>query len=115
AETGRVLWRHDTPGRQEAVLCGPPGGLLYAKVKPPADPNREQPKILLVWVDSDRGLPLGEYLVQTPAEPKPLVGPLVSDGQRLWLLWGKADDSATRTVLEVLLRPEPPGKEGKNP
>lgn len=115
AETGRVLWRHDTPGRQEAVLCGPPGGLIYAKVKPPADPNREQPKILLVWVDSDRGLPLGEYLVQTPAEPKPLVGPLVSDGQRLWLLWGKADDSATRTVLEVLLRPEPPGKEGKNP
>ncbi len=114
AESGRVLWRHDTPGRQEAVLCGPPGGLLYAKVKPPVDPNRQQPQVLLVWLDPDRGVPWGEYPVQLPAQSKPLVGPLVSDGQRLWILWGKADDSASRTVFEVLLHPETSEKASKN-
>ncbi|MDW8038681.1 MAG: PQQ-binding-like beta-propeller repeat protein [Thermoguttaceae bacterium] len=104
AESGRVLWRHDTPARQEGLLCGPPGGLLYAKVIS-ADPNPQQPKVCLVWLDPDRGVPLGEYSVQLPAEARPVVGPLLSDGQRLWLFYGKADDSATRTVFEVLLSP----------
>ena len=114
-QSGRILWRHDTPGRQEGLVCGPPGGLVYAKVKPPADPNREQPKIFLVWLDPDRGAPAGEYPVQLPAESKPLVGPLVSDGQRLWAFYGKADDSASRTVFEILLQPEKGEKETKNP
>jgi outer membrane protein assembly factor BamB len=115
AETGRVLWRHDTPGRQEGVLCGPPGGLVYAKLKPSADPNRQPPKIFLVWVDPDRGIPVGEYPVALPNESKPLVGPLASDGQRLWLFWGKADDSASRTVFEILLRPEQAERAAQHP
>lgn len=115
AKNGRVLWRHETPGRQEAVLCGPPGGLVYARLNPPADPNRQQPKVLLVWLDLEQGIPLGEYPVDLPAESKPLVSPLVSDGRRLWLFFGKADNSASRTVFEVLLRSETARKDTSNP
>jgi outer membrane protein assembly factor BamB len=101
--SGKVLWHHDARDRLEGQLCGPPGGLLYVQTRPDADTTRKEPRITLVWVDPATGRAVQRSVLESPRPAKPLVGPLVTDGNRLWGLFGAADDTARREILEIVV------------
>ena len=109
-QSGVVLWRHEADQMLEALLCGPPGGILFAQRQPSKDPGRKEPQVALVWLDPATGLVKGQSILETPRHAKPLLGPLVADGKRLWALFGVADDTARREVLELTAGEPPQGK-----
>lgn len=101
--SGRVAWRHDASDRLEGRLCGEPGGVLYAQVRASTDAARKESQVALVWVDPRDGRTVDRQVLDLPPRSKPLVGPLVTDGIRLWAFYGVADDTARRELFEVVI------------
>ena len=101
-QSGRVLWRHDARDLLEGRLCGAPGGILYSQRQPSEDPGRKEPQVALVWLDPATGKRKGQSILETPRHAKPLLGPLVAEGKRFWALFGVADDTARREVVELV-------------
>ncbi len=110
AESGEVAWAHDAPQRLEGRLCGRPGGLLYACAREAGEKGRKEPRVVLVWVEPEQGKAVAEETLDLPPHPKPLLGPLGSDGARLWAFYGSGEDSPRRQIFEIVLegRTDPP-------
>jgi len=118
--TGRLLWHHPTTRRLAALACGPPGGIVYARLEEPArttassrSPTAARRLAALVWLDPATGKPIYRQAFGVPdlEGADPLVGPLVTAGNRQWLLVARADRPAQRQIVELVAR-EPIGATG---
>jgi len=103
AATGKQLWRHEVSGVLHGQLCGTTGGLLYACRE---RANAESWRPCLVWLDTDTGAPLGRSPLANLADKTPYLGPLVSDGTRLWAFSGRGREPK-REILELVRRDSP--------
>jgi len=105
--TGRLLWHHPTGHRLAALACGPPGGLVYARLEEPPRPSAWARRLAaLVWLDAATGKPTYRLAFGVPdlAGADPLVGPLVTAGDRQWLLVARANRPAEREIVELVGR-----------
>ena len=101
---GKIVWRHATPQRLEACLCGWPGGLLCVQPEKLADPNAPR-RPVLVWLDAQTGKTVREQVLETAPQAKPHFGPLAANGTRQWLLVGSPQQPADKEIWELTLVP----------
>ena len=99
--SGKVLWRHKTVDRLQGRLYGSPGGIMYVRVvrSKSADVT---PQFVLVWVDPQSGSLRASSRLNTPRDAHPLLGPLVTLGDRQWALYGSGDEPQNRYVLSLI-------------
>jgi outer membrane protein assembly factor BamB len=104
-ETGRELWHRPTSDLLEGSLMGAAGRLLYTRRVGGAEVSYAT----LEWLDGRTGQLLGRQPLWTPSPKYVLVGPLASDGQRLWCLTAEEDEDGKLTPQRELLELVPNG------
>jgi len=101
-DSGRQLWHRRIAEPLEGAIFGTAGRLLYARRAEGA----QVPYATLEWLDGRTGRLLGRQPLWTPGPNHVLVGPLASDGRRLWSLIAAADErgqiAAYREVVELV-------------
>jgi len=111
--TGRFLWHHPTARRLAALACGPPGGIVYARLEEPArtpassrSPTPGRRLAALLWLDPTTGKQTYHLAFGVPdlEGADPLVGPLLTAGNRQWILVARADRPAERQIVELVAR-----------
>jgi outer membrane protein assembly factor BamB len=102
--SGKITWRHETPQRLEASVCGWPGGVLCVQPEKLADPNAPR-RPALVWLDAQTGKVVREQVLETAPQAKPTFGPLLANGTRQWLLVGSPQQPLDKEIWELTLVP----------
>jgi len=118
-DSGQEVWHRRIVEPPEGVLAGAAGRLLYARRLEGA----QVPYATLEWLDGRTGRLLGRQPFWTPSPKYVLVGPLASDGKRLWSLTAVADEQGKltprRELVELVskgpLPTAPESYEGWNP
>lgn len=99
AETGRTLWKRTIDQQLDASLCADSGDILVAQREPlPGDVW--QPALL--WLDPATGRDTGAWPLDKLADKVPMLGPLVSHGDRFWTFFGRGIKDATRDLIELV-------------
>jgi len=102
--TGETLWNHPVELRLAALACGPPGGIVYARLDSPAQPtDQRERRASLVWLNPATGRPLYRLPLRLAKieDADPLLGPLVVGTQRHWVLAAPADQPTRRQLYEL--------------
>ncbi len=101
---GKTLWTHPIDLRLAAVACGPPGGVVYARLDEPqwtSGPAVRQ--AALVWLNPATGKPMYRLPLNLPdlGEADPLLGPLIVTRDRRWILAAPANRPTNRNIYEL--------------
>ena len=99
AATGKVQWYHEADEVLSALLCGEPGGLLYARSEKMA-PNIYRPA--LVWVDLGSGVQRGVSPLDSLRHAQPRLGPIVATDNRLLALFGRDPNPDAKPSRDIL-------------
>ena len=93
--SGKTEWRHDAAGLLHGQLCGAPGGLLFAcREKVGAESWRP----CLVWLDVATGREVSRSPLPNLSDKVPYLGPLVTDGDRIWTFFGRNRDPTAKSM-----------------
>ncbi len=99
-QTGKPLWYLDAEKRLDAVLCGQPGGLLFAQAEHVRGEANWCPT--LVWVDLATGVAKSQTTLASLKHDRPKFGPLLVIGDRRFAFFGRGEPDPTRDVIELL-------------
>jgi outer membrane protein assembly factor BamB len=99
AATGQMRWQREIAGLLEAQLCGGRGGILISQRERLADDTW---RACLVWLDPKTGSDVARLPLPLLTGKEPLVGPLLSDGQRTWLFTGENVRESRRRIWELV-------------
>jgi hypothetical protein len=97
---GDFLWNHDVGDLLEGQLCGGPGKLLYTRrEKVPGNENQLRP--VLVWLDPASGAERAVVPLDTQRHDRPMFGPFVTSGDRLWAFAAGGENEPVRVLYEL--------------
>ncbi len=99
-QTGDSQWARRENHLLDACLSGD-NGLVYARLSAMADgANRFCPE--LVWLDAATGEPSAQTVLRELADDQPYFGPMIASGRRLWAFFGRGEQDATRSLVELV-------------
>jgi outer membrane protein assembly factor BamB len=98
AATGQRLWQYEVPDLLDAHVCPPSGDLLLARRELVASGNWQ---CVLVWLDPETGRATARLPLEALADRQPLLGPMIVDRDRLWVLFGRGLGEPRRDVFEL--------------
>lgn len=99
AATGKVQWCHEANGVLSVLLCGEPGGLLYARSEKAAE-NLYRPA--LVWVDLGSGIQRGISPLDSLRHAQLRLGPTVAVDNRLLALFGSDPNPDAKPSRDIV-------------
>lgn len=106
--SGEPEWYFDTQDLLEAILVGPPGGILCARAEPTKNGSQRLPTLL--WLDAATGQVNAHWPLEAIKHDRLMLGPIVPLGDRVWLFAGNGVEDANRKLFE--LRPSGEAKQG---
>lgn len=98
SRSGAVTWRFGGDLLDGAVAFG--GGIM-ATLRVPVEGTRGQAPAL-VWLDAATGQPGPRVVLSAGADPQPFLGPIVTQGDRVWGLFGRGGADAARDLVELV-------------
>jgi len=102
--TGLPLWQHDAEQVLDAQVCPASGELLVAqRDQLPGD----QWKPVLVWLDPESGRETARWPLDALPDKQPMLGPVIVDNDRLWLLFGRGIREPHRDLYELTPTADP--------
>ena len=105
--SGEVLWHHSLSDRLDGLLCGDATGIIYVQRRPREKTSADAPGLPLaglplVRLDPADGHVLVTSLVDTPRDNLSQLGPLLSDGTRIWGFLGRRGETHRRELVELV-------------
>jgi hypothetical protein len=97
--TGKPAWFHATRSPLETRGCAGGEAVLYLQRMEVEGLN---PRYLITWLDPDSGQVLEKAALDTPDDPQPLCGPVITGQDRLLALFASAGNPKKRLILELL-------------
>jgi hypothetical protein len=104
SETGERLWQYDAGQMLDAHVCPSTGDLLLSRREPATG---ESSRCVLVWLNSETGRETARLPLEPLTDRQPLLGPMVVDRDRLWMLFGRGLREPRREVFELTPTNEP--------
>jgi hypothetical protein len=102
--TGHRLWQYDAPEILDAHVCPPSGDLVLGRRERVANENW---RCVLVWLDPETGCETARLPLEQFADKQPLLGPVVVERDRLWMLFGRGLRDPRREVFELTPTSDP--------
>lgn len=98
SRSGAVTWRFGGDLLDGAVAAG--GGILAALRVPVEGTSGKAPA--LVWLDAATGQPGPRVVLAAGVDPQPFLGPIVTQGDRVWGLFGRGGADPARDLVELV-------------
>jgi outer membrane protein assembly factor BamB len=97
AATGEPAWSYSTEALLHAQLSDNQQVLICCRQQI----DKESQRPCLIWLEAATGRELARSPLVELADKQPMLGPMVSQGKRLWTFFGRGGRDATREIHEL--------------